>query len=139
MTGEKIGEGTGQRGMRKVLSTLPTFKVEVSFEEHIKLLGIEGMNMGTYTAITKPDGSLEGVGEGVFATLDGEFVTWRGMGVGHFVEAGAVRYTGMLSYSTTSAKLTKLNAITAMFEFDVDAAGKTRSKIYDTTAKAAHA
>ena len=139
MTGEKIGEGTGQRGMRKVLSTLPTFKVEVSFEEHTKLLGIEGMNMGTYTAITKPDGSLEGVGEGVFATLDGEFVTWRGMGVGHFVEDGAVHYTGMLSYSTTSAKLTKLNGITAMFEFDVDASGKTRSKVYDTSAKAAHA
>ena len=60
MSGEKIGEGNGQRGMRKVLSTLPTFKVEVSFEEHAKLLGVEGMNMGTYTAITKPDGSLEG-------------------------------------------------------------------------------
>ena len=116
-----------------------TLKLTISNEETSKLMGVEGMNMGTYTAITKPDGSLEGVGEGVFATLDGEFVTWRGMGVGHFVEAGAVRYTGMLSYSTTSAKLAKLNAITAMFEFDVDAAGKTRSKIYDTTAKAAHA
>jgi hypothetical protein len=26
-----------------------------------------------------------------------------------------------------------------MFEFEVDAAGKTRSKVYDTSAKAAHA
>jgi hypothetical protein len=139
MFGKNIGEGTGHRGIRKVLSTQPTFKVEVSFEESSKLMGVEGMNMGTYTATTKPDGSLEGVGEGVFATLDGEFVTWRGMGVGRFVEAGAVHYTGMLSYSTTSAKLIKLNAITAMFEFEVDASGKTRSKIYDTSAKAAHA
>src|SRR5258708_5080893 len=86
MSGEKIGEGNGTRGMRRVLSTQPNFKVEVSFEETGKLLGVEGMNMGTYTAITKPDGSLEGVGEGVFATLEGEFVTWRGMGVGRFVE-----------------------------------------------------
>jgi hypothetical protein len=139
MSGEKIGEGNGQRGMRKVLSTQPTFRVEVSFEEHGKLLGVEGMNMGTYTAITKPDGSLEGVGEGVFASLDGEFVTWRGMGVGHFVEAGAVHYSGVLSYSTTSTKLAKLNSIAAMFEFDVDATGKTRSTVYDTSAKAAHA
>jgi hypothetical protein len=139
MFGKNIGEGTGHRGIRKVLSTQPTFKVEVSFEESSKLMGVEGMNMGTYTATTKPDGSLEGVGEGVFATLDGEFVTWRGMGVGRFVEAGAVHYTGMLSYSTASAKLIKLNAITAMFEFEVDASGKTRSKIYDTSAKAAHA
>jgi hypothetical protein len=139
MFGKNIGEGTGHRGIRKVLSTQPSFKVEVSFEESSKLMGVEGMNMGTYTATTKPDGSLEGVGEGVFATLDGEFVTWRGMGVGRFVEAGAVHYTGMLSYSTASAKLIKLNAITAMFEFEVDASGKTRSKIYDTSAKAAHA
>jgi hypothetical protein len=139
MSGEKIGEGNGQRGMRKVLSTQPTFKVEVSFEEHSQLIGVEGMNMGTYTAITKPDGSLEGVGEGVFATLDGEFVTWRGMGVGRFVEGGAVHYTGILSYSTTSARLAKLNSIAAMFEFHVDAAGKTHSQIYDTSAKSAHA
>lgn len=139
MSGEKIGEGSGQRGMRKVLATQPTFKVEVSFEETVKLLGVDGMNMGTYTATTKPDGSLEGIGEGVFATLDGEFVTWRGMGVGHFVEAGAVHYAGVLSYSTTSQKLAKLNSIAAMFEFDVDASGKTRSQVYDTAAKAAHA
>jgi hypothetical protein len=139
MSGEKIGEGNGHRGIRKVVATQPNFKVEVSFEETSKLMGVEGMNMGTYTAITKPDGSLEGVGEGVFATLEGEFVTWRGMGVGRFVEAGGVHYTGMLSYSTTSAKLTKLNSIAAMFEFEVDAAGKTHSQVYDTSAKAAHA
>lgn len=111
----------------------------MSFEETGKLLGADGMNMGTYTATTKPDGSLEGIGEGVFATLEGEFVTWRAIGVGHFVEAGAVHYSGALSYSTTSTKLAKLNSIAAMFEFDVDVAGKTRSKVYDTSAKAAHA
>jgi len=139
MFGEKIGEGNGSRGIRRVLSTQPNLKVEVSFEDVSKLLGVEGMNIGTYTSSSKPDGSLEGVGEGVFATLDGEFATWRGMGVGHFVGSGSVRYTGMLSYSTTSAKLAKLNSIAAMFEFDVDAAGKTRSQVYDTSAKAAHA
>jgi len=30
-------------------------------------------------------------------------------------------------------------SIAAMFEFHVDAAGKTRPQIYDTSAKAAHA
>jgi hypothetical protein len=61
------------------------------------------------------------------------------MGVGRFVEAGAVHYAGVLSYSTASAKLAKLNSIAAMFEFDVDGTGKTHSKVYDTSAKAAHA
>ena len=122
-----------------MLSTEPNFKVEVSFEDTTKLMGVEGMNIGTYTTTSKPDGSLDGVGQGVFATIEGEFVTWKGMGVGHFVGGGAVRYTGMLSYSTTSAKLAKLNSITAMFEFEVDAAGETHSMIYDSAAKAAHA
>ena len=139
MTGEKIGEGNGTRGIRRVVATQPKFIVEVSFEDASTLLGVTGINLGTYTSSPKPDGSLEGVGEGVFATPDGESVTWKGMGVGHFVEGGAVRYTGMLSYSTTSTKLAKLNSIAAMFEFDVDASGKTRSQVYDTSAKAAHA
>lgn len=139
MSGERIGEGNGTRGIRRVLSTQPKFVVEVSFEDSSTLMGVQGMNIGTYTSSPKPDGSLEGVGEGVFATLDGEIVTWKGIGVGHFVEGGSVRYTGMLSYSTTSTKLAKLNAIAAMFEFDVDAAGKTHSQVYDTSAKAAHA
>jgi hypothetical protein len=139
MIGNKIGEGTGKRTARRVICTEPNFKVEVSFEDTSKLLGVDGMNIGTYTTSTKPDGSLDGYGEGVFATLDGEFVTWKGLGVGHFAEGGAVHYTGVLSYSTKSAKLAKLNSIAAMFEFDVDPVGKTHSVIYDATAKAASA
>jgi len=139
MVGEKIGEGNGARTGRRVICTEPNFKVEVSFEDTMSLMGAAGMNIGTYTTSTKPDGSLDGFGEGVFATLEGEFVTWKGMGVGHFREGGAVHYTGVLSYSTKSAKLAKLNSIAAMFEFDVDAAGKTHSTIYDSAAKAANA
>ena len=139
MSGEKIGEGKGVRGVRRVLCTEPHFKVEASFEDTMKLLGVDGVNLGTYVSTTKPDGSLEGIGEGVFATLDGEFVTWKGMGVGRITGAGSVHYSGVLSYSTKSAKLAKLNSIAASFEFEVDAAGKTHSTIYDQAAKAASA
>ena len=139
MFGEKIGEGSGARGIRRVLCTEPAFKIEVSFEDTGKLMGAEGVNIGTYTSATKPEGSLEGVGEGVFATLDGDFVTWKAMGVGHVGRTGSVHYNGVISYSTKSEMLAKLNSIAAMFEFEVDAEGKTHSKIYDPAAKAAHA
>ena len=133
MLGEQIGEGKGKRSARRVVAVEPVFKVEVSFEDVSTLLGVQGMNIGTYTSVPKPDGSLDGYGEGVFATMDGDAVTWKGLGIGHFVEGGggAVRYTGCLSYSTTSAKLARLNKVAGAFEFDVDAAGNTHSTIWE--------
>jgi hypothetical protein len=131
MLGEQIGEGRGKRTARRVVSTAPTFSVEVSFEDTSKLLGVDGMNIGTYTSGNKPDGSLYGEGQGVFATMDGEIATWKGIGIGRLLAGGAVSYRGCLSYSTASAKLTRLNSIAGVFEFDVDTNGNTHSKIWE--------
>ena len=131
MLGEQIGEGRGKRTARRVLATQPQFNVEVSFEDSSKLLGVEGMNIGTYTSMNKPDGSLDGAGQGIFATADGDFVTWKGIGVGRFLAGGVVSYRGALSYSTASAKLARLNSIAGVFEFEVDAAGNTQTKIWE--------
>src|SRR5690349_11863443 len=134
MLGEVIGEGRGKRTARRVVATEPVFKVEVSFEEQGTLLGVAGMNIGTYTSCPKPDGGLDGYGEGVFASLEGDIVTWKGVGAGHFVEGGAVQYVGGLSYSTKSAKLARLNQIAGVFEFNVDAEGNTTGKIWEWAA-----
>ena len=131
MLGEVIAEGKGKRTARRVVGVEPTFKVEVSFEDVTTMLGVSGMNIGTYTSGSKPDGSLDGYGEGVFASMDGEIVTWKGIGAGKFQEAGAVRYVGCLSYSTSSARLARLNGIVGVFEFHVDATGNTVSKIWE--------
>lgn len=131
MLGEVIVEGQGKRTGRRIVTTDPEFVVEVSFEELTKVLGVDGMNIGTYTSSNKPDGSLYGQGEGVFATLDGEFVTWHGIGVGRFAAGGAVSYRGSLSYKTTSPKLARLNAVAGVFEFEVAADGSTKSKVWE--------
>lgn len=131
MLGELIGESKGKRSARRVVAIEPVYKVEVSFEDVTTILGVTGMNIGTYVSVPKPDGSLNGVGEGVFATLDGDAVTWRGVGAGQFREDGGVRYVGCLSYSTASAKLSHLNKIAGIFEFDVDVAGNTQTKIWE--------
>lgn len=131
MLGKQIAEGRGKRTGRRVIATDPHLLIEATAEETTTLLGIEGMNIITYKACIKPDGSLHGEGEGAFATLDGQIVTWKGLGVGRFGDRGSVHYAGTISYTTTSQKLTRLNGLAGAFEFDIDADGNTQSKIWE--------
>jgi hypothetical protein len=131
MLGGEISQGKGKRTARRVLATDPHYKVEVSFEEAVTLLGQEGMDIGTYVAWGKPDGTLHGEGEGIIALADGDMVSWKGLGAGKFGPGGAVRYVGALTFSTASAKLGKLNSVAGAFEFEVAADGQTQSKIWE--------
>ena len=131
MLGEMIGESHGKRTGRRVVSTSPGFKVEVSFEDRGKLYGVESNNIGTYWSEPRADGSLYGEGQGVVITQDGETATWKGQGVGAIKANGAVSYRGAVYYSTASAKLARLNVVAAVFEFDVDADGNTHTKSWE--------
>ncbi|MBI3679655.1 MAG: hypothetical protein HY235_04600 [Acidobacteria bacterium] len=128
MLGELITDSHGKRTGRRVVSTDSGFRVEVSFEDNGKVLGVESNNIGTYWAETRPDGSLYGEGQGIVITQDGDMATWKGQGVGKFVGGGAVSYRGAVYYSTASAKLARLNTVAVVFEFDVDANGNTHTK-----------
>jgi hypothetical protein len=130
MLGELISEGKGKRTGRRVLAVEPQFLVEVSFEDASTMLGVSGMNIGTYASSNRPDGTLSGSGQGIFATMDGELVTWKGIGTGKLTAGGSVSYRGALTYSTTSTKLARLNSIAGVFEFEVDAAGSTSTKVW---------
>lgn len=44
---------------------------------------------------------------------------------------GAVSYRGILYFQTASRKLARLNAAPGVFEYEVDAEGKTRTKIWE--------
>lgn len=131
MLGSMICEERGKRTARRVIATEPQIKVEVSFEDAGEILGVQGMNIGTYVSTIQADGSLHGVGEGVFATLDGEFAAWKGIGAGKLGEGGAVAYSGALTFSTSSQRLAKLNGISGVFQFEVDAQGNTHSRIWE--------
>jgi hypothetical protein len=72
MLGEMIGELRGRRTARRVIPADSGYKVEVSFEDKGKLLGLEGANIGTYISMPRADGTLCGEGQGVFITPDGE-------------------------------------------------------------------
>ena len=130
MLGQQIGELTGKRIVRRVLSTEPP-KAEVSFEDGGTYLGVAVTGFGTYTAVVRPDGTALGEGEGVMFTQDGDLVTWKGNAMGHFKERGAISYRGILYYRTASQKLAQLNKVAGVFEYEIDPEGKTTAKIWE--------
>jgi hypothetical protein len=131
MLGPQIGEGRGKRTARRVIATEPEAKIEVSFEEKGTILGVESMGIGTYVSVVRADGSVHGEGEGIYMTLEGESVTWKGIGVGRLSPDGSVAYAGSLSYNTTAPRLAKLNGISGVFQFGVDPEGNTHSKAWE--------
>jgi hypothetical protein len=130
MLGELIGENAGKRIVRRVLEMNPP-TIEVSFEESGKMLGIGTTGFGTYTSVVRADGSLYGEGQGGFSTAEGEMAVWKGSGQGKIGPGGALSYRGILYFQTASQKLARLNAAPGVFEYEVDAEGKTRTKIWE--------
>ena len=129
MTTEEIGGGRGKRTGRRIISTEP-LRVEASFEDMTKLLGLDGINIGTYVATTKSDGSLYGEGEGIFSSLGGDMTTWKALGTGNFGLDGSVRYRGSLSFKITASKLASLNGTPVVYEFSIDSQGTTHSQLW---------
>jgi hypothetical protein len=132
MLGELIGESHGKRAPRRVVSTgAGGFKVEVSFEAAGKVYGRDSIELVTYLAESRPDGSLYGEGQGVILLDNRDVATWKGSGVGSVKADGSVSYRGAIFFTTTSSELTHLNAIADVFEFEVDAGGNTHGKTWE--------
>ena len=130
MLGELISETTGKRLVRRVTSVDPP-TAEVSFEESGHMLGVPTTGMGTYTSVVNADGGIIGHGQGISMTNDGDSITWTGSGAGKFGPGGSVSYRGMLFFRTPSAKLARINNACGAFEYEVDANGKTTSKVWE--------
>ena len=129
MLGAQNGETKGKRIVRRVISTDPT-TVEVSFEDSGHLLGVSTTGMGTYTSVIRPDNSIYGEGQGINLTHDGEGISWTGTGLGKFGPDGALSYRGMLFFRSNSQKIS-LGSACGAFEYEVDLAGNTMSKIWE--------
>lgn len=126
MQGNIVFEEKGKVTGRRVLDEAT---IEISFDAKIKIKGVDGMNMGTYTSKMLPDGAMYGQANGCVMTNDGQMVTWKGNGMGRFVEKDKIRYTGAIYLSTQSkGSLASLNNTTAIFEHDGDLEGNLSSK-----------
>jgi len=126
MLGDLIFEQQGKTTSRRVLDEQT---MEISFDAKIKIKGVDGMNMGSYTSKMMPDGAMYGQGVGCVMTSDGQMVTWKGTGIGRFVSQNKVRYTGALFLSTQSkGSLASLNNMAVVFEHDGDMEGNLSAK-----------
>ncbi len=131
MLGEQIGESQGKRTGRRALPADNGVKVEVTFDDSGKMLGIEFNGFGTYASAPRSDGTMFGEGQGVLMTKEGDMAAWKGQGVGRFVGGGAVSYRGALYYSSASPKLARLNNAVVVYEYEVDANGNTHTKYWE--------
>jgi hypothetical protein len=61
----------------------------------------------------------------------GEMATWVGQGVGTIKKDGSVSYRGAVYYQTTAPVWLRLNSVAAIFEFEVDAQGNSKSEIWE--------
>jgi hypothetical protein len=131
MIGEQIGEETGKVMARRVLSVDGGTKVEVSLQSTGKLLGVQTRSTVTYWAGVRPDGSLYGEAQGLVVGQGGERATFKAQGVGKLLDGGAVSYRGAQYFYSDSPKLSRLNSIAGVFEYEADADGNTKSKIWE--------
>jgi hypothetical protein len=130
MLGELIGETRGKRIVRRVLTSAP-LKVEVSFEDQGTMLGMKVSGFGTYTAEARADGTIYGEGSGAYLSATGDSLAWQGSGLGKLKEGGALSYRGILYYRTSSEKLSKLNTVAGVFEYEIDPEGATHAKVWE--------
>ena len=105
--------------------------METSFHAGGSILGIGHQTIATFTATMRPDGSLIGSGQGVVINVEGGTASWVGQGAGWIGKDGSVKYRGAIFYQTAFPKWARLNSVAAVFEYNDDQQGNTKSTIWE--------
>ena len=122
MLGDKLGNVTGKVVLRRVLSSgSGAARTESTQRGTGTLLGVKYQETSTYESELRPDGTVFGMGQGIYMGTGGEMATWTGQGVGTFAKDGGVSFRGAIYLYATSAKWQRLNAVAGLFEYEVDA------------------
>lgn len=98
--------------------------------------GIPCADIGTYTSVLGEGGVLRGKGQGIITAKDGQgMTTWTGQGIGRFTGPGKVSFRGSLFFKIPSTseggKLSYLNNIVGVFEYEADENGNCSSKTWE--------
>ena len=108
--------------------------LKVSLQAAGTIQGVSHTSLWTYTSTTRTDGSIFGHGRGVLTTADGDVVHLLGRASDQSGGPGSpTRYRGAFHFQTQSEKFSRLNGIAAVFEYDVEADGKAKAKIWEWT------
>lgn len=132
--GEIIEESSGKITGERVLDVeIP--KMETSFAIEGNYKGTPCTDVGTYTSVLK-EGVLHGGGQGIVTSKDGMGVaTWTGQEVGRFTGPGKVSFRVSIFFRIPSTseggKLSDLNNMVGVFEYEVDEMGNCSSKTWE--------
>ena len=133
MLGEKIDELSAKiTGTRVLPGEGGGIQIEVSFAGAGKILGVDAMEVGTYTSVMTPAGVLNGEGRGLARSNDGDAMVWTGSGVGRPTGKGmAASWRYSVVMRTASPRWARLNGVLAVGEWEVDEAGNGKAQLWE--------
>ncbi len=132
MLGKQIGEEKGKITGRRVLRNDDlSSRIESSQQGTGQILGTKYTTMSTYWSVMRKSRTLYGEGQGMLMTENGESMSWLGQGVGIPKKKGGVSFRGAIYFDTSSKKLSALNSMAVLFEYEVDEEGNFTSQMYD--------
>ena len=133
MLGKLICEESGTvTGTRVLTAENGNVKVEVSVLQHGKILGLADTQQWTYWSGVRPDGTMYGEGKGLVTLKNGDTATAIGQAVGRAVgKSGAVKYRGAIYFYSKSRRLSPLNKMATVMEYDVAADGTVETKLWE--------
>ena len=131
--GNLILDETGQvMGMRVLSNNADGVSVEVSLQTTGTIRGVPENTLWTYTILIRPDGSLQGGGNGIMTTQDGDVISLIGNGSGKAAPPGATtNFRTMLHPHAASPKYADLNGTAWAGEYDVNPDGSAVNKCWE--------
>jgi len=132
--GRLLTEEQGRLTVRRVLSVDDgAAKVEMTFETAGFLDEIHYTALGTLWSFIRPDGTLYGELKGGLRTDGNDTGVFRGIASGKYAEdtKHARTYRGAITFENTVGALAELNSVLAVFELDIDDAGKVNHRTWE--------
>ena len=131
--GNLILDETGQvMGMRVLSNDANGVNVEVSLQTTGTIKEVPENTLWTYEILTRPDGSVQGGGNGMMTTQEGDVISLIGNGSGRAAPPGeTMNIRTMLHPHTTPTKFADLNRSAWADEYDVNADGTAVNKCWE--------
>jgi|TARA_B110000263_G_C14870644_1_gene312810 hypothetical protein len=119
-------------GVRELSNDASGIKNEIKLTLKGTIRGVEQTTKWTYTALTRPDGSVHGQGTAVMTTVDGDVLDVIGSGAAKTAGPGeSTNFRTMLFVHTAAPRFIDLNYVGLVGEYDVTADGIATNRCWE--------
>ena len=132
--GRLLTEENGRITVRRVRSVDGgSARVETTFETHGSLHDVHYTTLATIESYIRPDGSLYGDLKGGLRTDGNDTGVYRGITGGLYTDGTrhGRTYRGAITFENTVGAFAELNSVLAVFELDIDDAGKVSFRTWE--------